>query len=135
MVDNPVVIPISASGIPEADALTGNDLIFALQGGAFKKIAATRFKGETGDKGDPANPKPLTFTGAVNETYDGSAAKTVSIPTALKSPAALTFTGGATGSYDGGTAKTVAIPERPRIFMGSTPPASGFKDGDIFIKL
>ena len=31
-------------------------------------------------------------------------------PTALKSPKALTFTGGATGSYDGSAAKTIAIP-------------------------
>ena len=26
------------------------------------------------------NPRPLTFTGAVNETYDGSSAKTIEIP-------------------------------------------------------
>ncbi len=28
----------------------------------------------------PPNPYPLTFTGAVNETYDGSSAKTIEIP-------------------------------------------------------
>lgn len=27
-----------------------------------------------------SNPHPLTFTGAVNETYDGSSAKTIEIP-------------------------------------------------------
>lgn len=32
------------------------------------------------------------------------------IPTSLKNPNALTFTGGATGTYDGSSAKTVSIP-------------------------
>lgn len=37
------------------------------------------------------NPYPLTFTGAVNETYDGSSAKTIKIPSG----------GGGSGSYFG----------------------------------
>lgn len=37
------------------------------------------------------NPYPLTFTGAVNETYDGSSAKTIEIPSG----------GGSSGSYFG----------------------------------
>ena len=37
------------------------------------------------------NPYPLTFTGAVNETYDGSSAKTIEIPSG----------GGGSGSYFG----------------------------------
>ena len=32
------------------------------------------------DKAKLPNPYPLTFTGAVNETYDGSSAKTIEIP-------------------------------------------------------
>ena len=58
----------------------------------------------------------LTFTGAVNETYNGSTPKTVNIPkqptipTALKNPNALTFTGAVNETYDGSSAKTVAIP-------------------------
>lgn len=38
------------------------------------------------------NPYPLTFTGAVNETYDGSSAKTITIPSGG---------GGGSGSYFG----------------------------------
>lgn len=43
-------------------------------------------------------------------TKSGTALQLPAYPTALKSPAALTFTGGVTGSYDGSAAKTVAIP-------------------------
>ena len=59
------------------------------------------------------NPNTLTFTGAVNDSYDGSKAKTVNIPTiptALKSPNALTIKiGSSTVTYDGSTAETVEI--------------------------
>lgn len=51
------------------------------------------------------NPAALTFTGAVTGTYDGSAAKTInipSVPSALKNPNALTINGTA---YDGSEAK------------------------------
>ena len=60
------------------------------------------------------NPNALTFTGAVNETYDGSTAKSVAIPTvpeSLKNPNKLTFTGAVTAEYDGSTAVEVTIPE------------------------
>lgn len=53
------------------------------------------------------NPNALTFTGAVTDSYDGSAAKTVNIPTvptALKNPNALTIDG---QRYDGSKAVTV----------------------------
>lgn len=60
------------------------------------------------------NPNALTFTGAVNETYDGSAAKSVAIPTvptALKNPNKLTFKGAVTAEYDGSATVEVTIPE------------------------
>lgn len=44
------------------------------------------------------NPKAITFTGGVTGTYDGSAAKTVNIPTSLRSPYSLTIDG---VSYNG----------------------------------
>lgn len=59
------------------------------------------------------NPNALTFTGAVNETYDGSAAKSVSIPAvpeSLKNPNKLTFTGAVTAEYDGSSEVSVEIP-------------------------
>ena len=48
------------------------------------------------------NPNAITFTGGVTGTYDGSAAKTVNIPTSLKNPYSLTIDG---VSYNG--SKTV----------------------------
>ena len=86
------------------------------------------------------NPHPLTFTGAVNETYDGSIAKTIKIPIGadgksaysyaqdggytgteaefaaklaaekLPNPYPLTFTGAVSETYDGSIAKTIKIP-------------------------
>ena len=73
-------------------------------------------KADNATKADYVGHK-LTFTGAATGSYDGSAAKTVNIPTvptALKNPKALTFTGGASGSYDGSSAKTVNIPNALR---------------------
>jgi hypothetical protein len=45
----PEVIPVPAALIPEAEALSSEDLIFLLQGGHFKKLPATEFKGDRGD--------------------------------------------------------------------------------------
>lgn len=62
------------------------------------------------------NPNALTFTGAVEGTYDGSSALAVEIPSApeiptqLPNPQSLTFTGAVTGSYDGSASLTVEIP-------------------------
>ena len=59
------------------------------------------------------NPNALTFTGAVNETYDGSAAKSVAIPTvpeSLKNPNKLKLTGAVTAEYDGSREVSVEIP-------------------------
>lgn len=47
------------------------------------------------------NPNAITFTGGVTGTYDGSAAKTVNIPTSLKNPYSLTIDG---VSYNGSKA-------------------------------
>ena len=55
------------------------------------------------------NPNALTFTGAVNETYDGSAPKSVAIPTvpeSLKNPHPLTING---QSYDGSEEVNVTV--------------------------
>lgn len=55
------------------------------------------------------NPNALTFTGAVNDTYDGSAPKSVAIPTvpvSIKNPFPLTING---QSYDGSAAVNVTI--------------------------
>lgn len=59
------------------------------------------------------NPNALTFTGAVNETYDGSAPKSVAIPTvpeSLKNPNKLILSGAVTAEYDGSSEVSVEIP-------------------------
>lgn len=59
------------------------------------------------------NPNALTFTGAVNETYDGSAAKSVAIPTVpstLPNPNKLILSGAVTAEYDGSAPVSVEIP-------------------------
>ena len=48
------------------------------------------------------NPYPLTFTGAVNETYDGSSAKTIEIPSGGGGDSELTLL--ADINFDGNTA-------------------------------
>ena len=48
------------------------------------------------------NPYPLTFTGAVNETYDGSSAKTITIPSGGGGDSELTLL--ADINFDGNTA-------------------------------
>ena len=62
------------------------------------------------------NPQALTFTGAVSATYDGSAARTINIPTsgATDEDLIIKLNGGTTEgtnmfTFDGGTAKTVNI--------------------------
>lgn len=59
------------------------------------------------------NPNALTFTGAVSETYDGSAPKSVAIPTvpsSIKNPNKLILSGAVTAEYDGSTEVSVEIP-------------------------
>lgn len=59
--------------------------------------------------GTPAEATKATQDGNGKVIADTYATK-ASIPTALKNPNALTFTGGATGTYDGSAAKTISIP-------------------------
>lgn len=46
-------------------------------------------------------------------------------PIAMKNPNALTFTGAASGTYDGSAAKTVNIPSAPAVMTGATSSAAG----------
>ena len=63
------------------------------------------------------NPNTLTFEGAVNDTYDGSAPikvkipETPTIPEKLPNPHTLKFTGAVTGEYDGSSEIIIDIPE------------------------
>lgn len=54
--------------------------------------------------------RALIFTGAVNTVYDGTAQRTVNIPSAGQNSQALTFTGAVNETYDGSQAVTVNIP-------------------------
>ena len=78
------------------------------------------------------NPNALTFTGAVNETYDGSSAKSVSIPVvpeSLKNPNKLTFAGGVTAEYDGSAEVRVNIPTAYTLPNASASVLGGIKVG------
>ena len=78
------------------------------------------------------NPNSLTFTGAVNETYDGSSAKSVSIPVvpeSLKNPNKLTFAGGVTAEYDGSAEVRVNIPTAYTLPNASASVLGGIKVG------
>lgn len=57
------------------------------------------------------NPNAITFTGAVTDSYDGSAPVTINIPeSGAGNMKKLTFTGAVTGEYDGTTDVNVDIP-------------------------
>ncbi len=60
-----------------------------------------------------ADLKTVAFSGKYTDLTD--------TPTALKNPKALTFTGGVTGSYDGSAEKSVAIPSVTNNFMATVP--------------
>lgn len=78
------------------------------------------------------NPNALTFTGAVNESYDGSSAKYVSIPVvpeSLKNPNKLTFAGGVTAEYDGSAEVRVNIPKAYALPNASASVLGGIKVG------
>ena len=63
------------------------------------------------------NPNALTITsGDATVTYDGSAAASIDIPTALKNPNALTVKiGSTTVTYDGSSAQTVEIADGTKV--------------------
>lgn len=57
------------------------------------------------------NPNAITFTGAVTDSYDGSAPVTINIPeSGAGNMKKLTFTGAVTGEYDGTTDVSIDIP-------------------------
>lgn len=65
-----------SSTIADNDKLVGNI------GNSVKQITLTNLVNIIKNKiGSLKNPHALTFTGAVNDTYDGSSAKTINIPT------------------------------------------------------
>lgn len=65
-----------SSTIADNDKLVGNI------GNSVKQITLTNLVNVIKNKiGSLKNPHALTFTGAVNDTYDGSSAKTINIPT------------------------------------------------------
>ena len=73
-----------ANGILNGDTVTSatdTDTVFINQSNLLKKITLSNLVTYIKNKiGSLKNPNALTFTGAVTETYDGSAAKTINIP-------------------------------------------------------
>lgn len=61
--------------------------------------------------------KTVAFTGKYDDLSNKPTIPTV--PTALKNPNALTFTGAVTGNYDGSAAKSVAIPSSTNNLMAT----------------
>lgn len=55
----------------------------------------------------------ITYQALMQKLNDAAQQVTKMIPTELPNPNALTFTGGATGTYDGSAAKSIAIPTVP----------------------
>lgn len=69
------------------------------------------------------NPYPLTFTGAVNETYDGSSAKTITIPS-----------GGGGGEKEWRLLRTISIAEAvASVSISQDDNGNAFEVEDIFI--
>lgn len=105
-----------------------------LDGAAAVTIAvnsvATEYK--TIDKPYLPKQEALTFTGAVEATYDGSGPVSVeipeapTIPTTLPNPNKLTLTGAVSATYDGSSAVTVKIPTMPTIPTPTTSDAGKF---------
>lgn len=87
------------------------------------------------------NPNAITFTGAVEATYDGSKPVEVEIPTpqsvdipeTLPNPNAITFTGAVEATYDGSQPVEVEIPEggSNSVYFGEEEPADA-QTGDFW---
>ena len=80
-------IVVSNSILPQMNGLTGTLLGFAEDNAWLFKATNTATKDDVGTAVNEAltaaklpNPYPLTFTGAVTGSYDGSSAKTIEIP-------------------------------------------------------
>lgn len=73
-----------ANGILNGDTVTSatdTDTVFIDRNNVINKITLPNLVAYVKNKiGSLKNPNALTFTGAVNETYDGSVAKTIDIP-------------------------------------------------------
>ena len=76
MADKKLTEVDTSTSLADSDKLIGNI------GNSVKQITLTNLVNIIKNKiGSLKNPHALTFTGAVNDTYDGSAAKTINIPT------------------------------------------------------
>lgn len=95
------VVPLAAGITNDLESNSEND---AFSAAAVKELMQNVDKEVSWDGvlGKPSSFPPTTHNHTKSQITD--------FPTALKNPKALTFTGGATGSYDGSAAKTIAIP-------------------------
>ena len=76
MADKKLTEVDTSTSLADSDKLIGNI------GDSVKQITLTNLVNIIKNKiGSLKNPHALTFTGAVNDTYDGSVAKTINIPT------------------------------------------------------
>ncbi|NBH28293.1 hypothetical protein D3Z60_21625 [Lachnospiraceae bacterium] len=71
----------------------------------FTDLKSVAFSGSYEDLSNKPDLKTVATTGNYSDLSNKP-----TIPTALKNPKALTFTGGVTGSYDGSAAKSVKVP-------------------------
>lgn len=71
----------------------------------FTDLKSVAFSGSYEDLSNKPDLKSVATTGNYSDLSNKP-----TIPTALKNPQALTFTGGVTGSYDGSAAKSVKVP-------------------------
>lgn len=76
MADKKLTEVDTSTSLADSDKLIGNI------GNSVKQITLTNLVNIIKNKiGSLKNPHALTFTGAVSDTYDGSSAKTINIPT------------------------------------------------------
>lgn len=92
--------------VPLAAGIT-NDLESNSENDAFSAATVKRLLETKEVSWDEIPDKPSSFPPTA---HNHTKSQITDFPTALKNPKALTFTGGATGSYDGSAAKTIAIP-------------------------
>lgn len=92
--------------VPLAAGIT-NDLESNSENDAFSAATVKRLLETKEVSWDEIPDKPSSFPPT---THKHTKSQITDFPSALKNPKALTFAGGATGSYDGSTAKTITIP-------------------------
>ena len=99
-VANGIIMPlVNIMGSHEAifGCTLGNNVL-SISIADFNKVIAEMTPLATTDSKLP-NPYPLTFTGAVNETYDGSSAKTIEIPSGGDEVIIASSTAGSTKKF------------------------------------